>query len=1108
MTQNKNPNTDSYSDLARTEKHDFRAAKWWLLGGLALLLILNIILLRQICNDNWITRLLGYTKTCQSGITNLPNAGDNDKQQLSINGTSLSITGGGSVDLSFLTGTPGPAGANGSNGTIGSNGATGATGPAGSSGPTPPNCLPGEVLTYSGGSYSCVTPPGGTVLSAQNGTSLVGTAVELGLNPLLHDTTIPQGAFNLTLDGSGGGSFYQDSLNAGTGNHHGINSGDNILSAPFSGTVMYSSPNPSLITSGGEGAYFYTLDGQTGQGATDGINEQTNLFIQPTGLSLNHNGLAGNSGLNAGSTNINLFAQDNATNYFSSANLNNTPGLIEFYGQGAGTDSANINIDGANTYVQLYSQTSIGGQTRLTMNSGTNFSEWYTQDNVGGTTNTQHDTTNGRIYNFVSVPGSFNNFEQNAVSGLIFNSNVAPVSAPHMFAVSQLGDIDFDRELRPGGLAGSAGNVLISQGPGLAPIWGSGGITSINGQTGPAFSIAGGAPITVTTGVNTATIDLAPCAAAETYIYNGAAWVCTSAPLPYTFQNGLTESPAGTVELGGANALQHFTDIASGGFDLAFDSAGAGGRFSVGCVPAAGKVATFCGDVNITGVIDPTALLFSDTTGSSSYNPATNNGYRIGVTGATQRPIFISPLSDSTDIFQIRNSANVAFFSADSSNSRIGIGTSTPAQKLDINGDALINGIRTGLGTGAIATNTAFGFTTLNANTIGTQNTGIGYLALAANTSATRNTAIGWNALAAVDIGGSNTAVGGNALALATNGSQNTAVGRGALQAITSGGNNNGIGVLAMGQLQTGTNNIAIGNSAMYVANGGNQNVVIGVLASITQTTASTNTIIGYNTGGGLTTGGANTIIGANVNGLAAGTTNNVIISDGSGNRRILVDSAGNMGIANTTPGFRLHVGSAAIASGTTISRFQNAGGTCDVTPNVAGGITCTSDITLKKNIEDYQGGLDTILALNTIKYNMKAEDDGTTKQIGFSAQDLEKLLPGLVITDTDGHKSVSYAGLTPVLTSGLKELNTKLEFAVKEQNGKLEDINKQLADQGIQIVSISDQLKALSEKVDNIESNTIVNTSRIKELVDQAKKQADINQNLQDQINELKKSN
>jgi uncharacterized coiled-coil protein SlyX len=138
----------------------------------------------------------------------------------------------------------------------------------------------------------------------------------------------------------------------------------------------------------------------------------------------------------------------------------------------------------------------------------------------------------------------------------------------------------------------------------------------------------------------------------------------------------------------------------------------------------------------------------------------------------------------------------------------------------------------------------------------------------------------------------------------------------------------------------------------------------------------------------------------------------------------------------------------------------------------------------------------------------MKSEDDGTTKQIGFSAQDLEKLLPGLVLTDSEGHKSVSYAGLTPVLTNGLKELNTKLEIVVKEQDGKLDNINKQLADQGIQIVSMSDQLKTLSEKVDNIESNTLDNTARIKELEDQAKKQIEINQSLQEQINELKKSN
>jgi hypothetical protein len=64
----------------------------------------------------------------------------------------------------------------------------------------------------------------------------------------------------------------------------------------------------------------------------------------------------------------------------------------------------------------------------------------------------------------------------------------------------------------------------------------------------------------------------------------------------------------------------------------------------------------------------------------------------------------------------------------------------------------------------------------------------------------------------------------------------------------------------------------------------------------------SDNTAIGYNTGRGITTGSNNTILGANVTGLSATLANNIIIADGSGNRRINVDSSGNVGIGTNAP--------------------------------------------------------------------------------------------------------------------------------------------------------------------------------------------------------------
>jgi len=41
-------------------------------------------------------------------------------------------------------------------------------------------------------------------------------------------------------------------------------------------------------------------------------------------------------------------------------------------------------------------------------------------------------------------------------------------------------------------------------------------------------------------------------------------------------------------------------------------------------------------------------------------------------------------------------------------------------------------------------------------------------------------------------------------------------------------------------------------------------------------------------------------------------------------------------------------------------------------------------------------------------------------RQIGFSAQEVEKLFPEVVMTDVNGYKSVDYGRLTPVLAGGV----------------------------------------------------------------------------------------
>jgi hypothetical protein len=151
----------------------------------------------------------------------------------------------------------------------------------------------------------------------------------------------------------------------------------------------------------------------------------------------------------------------------------------------------------------------------------------------------------------------------------------------------------------------------------------------------------------------------------------------------------------------------------------------------------------------------------------------------------------------------------------------------------------------TNRGGGAIITNTAFGIGALITNTSGSSNTSIGVASLNINTTGVQNTALGVQSL-------SNN----------VSGSENTAIGVGSLRSIAS-----------------TSNNTAVGSDALY------------------DSTGSDNTAIGYNTGRGITTGSNNTILGANVTGLSPTLANNIIIADGSGNRRINVDSSGNVGI-------------------------------------------------------------------------------------------------------------------------------------------------------------------------------------------------------------------
>ncbi len=205
-----------------------------------------------------------------------------------------------------------------------------------------------------------------------------------------------------------------------------------------------------------------------------------------------------------------------------------------------------------------------------------------------------------------------------------------------------------------------------------------------------------------------------------------------------------------------------------------------------------------------------------------------------GNSGTTAGTNFIGTTDAIDWVVKTNNTERLRVLSA----GNVGIGTTTPAKLLDVNGDALVNGVTIGRGAGNGASNTALGNTALNSNTTGFVNTAVGLVALFSNTTGTDNTAVGYNTLYYNTTGIYNTATGTYAL-LNTTGSNNTGFGKNALYNNTTGSNNTAIGYDADVTSGGFTNATAIGYNAragasntLVLGNGANVGIGISVPTS------------------------------------------------------------------------------------------------------------------------------------------------------------------------------------------------------------------------------------------------------------------------------------
>jgi hypothetical protein len=125
------------------------------------------------------------------------------------------------------------------------------------------------------------------------------------------------------------------------------------------------------------------------------------------------------------------------------------------------------------------------------------------------------------------------------------------------------------------------------------------------------------------------------------------------------------------------------------------------------------------------------------------------------------------------------------------------------------------------------------------------------------------------------------------------------------------------------------------------------------------------------------------------------------------------------VGINNTAPAYALDV----IAAGTTaVARFKGSAAYNSCSFTTSGTLICSSDSRLKKNIEDLNYGLDTLNQLRPVDFNWNTDANGTQKSLGFIAQEVQPLMPELVSVDPDGYEQLNTIAMTPMIVKSIQE--------------------------------------------------------------------------------------
>lgn len=199
-------------------------------------------------------------------------------------------------------------------------------------------------------------------------------------------------------------------------------------------------------------------------------------------------------------------------------------------------------------------------------------------------------------------------------------------------------------------------------------------------------------------------------------------------------------------------------------------------------------------------------------------------------------------------------------------------------------------------------------------------------------------------------------------------------------------------------------------------------------------------------------------------------------IRKGAPGNAIYVASDGDIGMGTPSPSKDLHIKNTVADQPATIRLELNTEETWDIAAGangltiakddvvamtlnndgdltIAGDVNVSSDARLKTAIESISAAMDIIGLLDGKMYEWQDGRGGGSSQLGFVAQEVETVLPGLVSESQSGTKSVNYLGVIPLLVNALKEQQAAWDVQQRE----IQHLSEELAAQRALIQALSD---------------------------------------------------